>query len=186
MTLSKRETTLVIAAAGTLVLLLLNAYALQPYLQASSLVDSQTTTVRLKLGKDLRLLQNRGRVDQMWHKLRTAGLSRNAGTAENSTLQHLLQYAHDAGVSLQSLQPTRMAPSHHFQVVRVEATGQGSTAAVALFMWCIETSRLPLRLNSVHMVPQKPGADHLTFQLSVGTLVYAPTAGSGDGNEGDN
>ena len=185
MTLTKRETILVVAAGSTLALLLLNAYVFQPYIQSSRLVNSQTGTLGLKLARDLRLLQNRGRVARMWRKLRTTGLSRDPGAAENETLQNLLQYAHAAGVRLQSLQPTRLAPSHDFQVVRVEATGQGTTAALALFMWRIETSPLPLRLNSVHIVPQKPGTDNLTFQMSVGTLVYAPAAGSGGGgNQG--
>ena len=180
MTLTKRETLLVVAAGATLAILLLNAYAFEPYIQTSTLVNRQSTAVRLKLSGDLRLLQNRGRVARVWRKIRAAGLSRDPGAAENETLQHLLQYAHQAGVSLQSLQPTRLAPSHDFQVVRVEATGQGTTAALALFMWSIETSPLPLRLNSVQMAPQKPGTDNLTFQMSVGTLVYAPAAAGGN------
>lgn len=182
MTLSKRELILAVAAAATLALLLLNAYVLGPYLQTSGLVNEQSTAARLKLSRDLRLLQDRARVARAWHTLRTEGLTRDAGAAENETLQSLLQYAHEAGVRLRSLQPTRLSPSHDFRVIRVEATGESTTASLALFMWCIETSTLPLQLESVHMAPQKPGTDDLTFQMSVGTLVYAPKSSKSNGN----
>ena len=184
MTLTKRELILAVAAAATLALLLLNAYVLQPWLHASRLVNQQLAQARLKLGGDLRLLQDRSRVARAWHALRTQGLTRDAGVAENETLQTLLQYAHRAGITLRSLQPARLSPSHDFRVIRVEATGQSTTASLALFMWCIETSTLPVRLESVHMAPQKPGTDNLTFQMSVGTLVYAPKGHSGAGNNG--
>jgi len=53
------------------------------------------------------------------------------------------------------------------------ASGEGNLKAVAGFIWRLETAKFPLRIQSLQIGSQKPGADDLTVQVDFSTL-YAP------------
>ena len=174
MVLTKREKIIAAATLGIVALLVVDRYVATPYFALSARLQRRTTEARLELTRDRRLLKNRARVADAWRALLAGGLKTDPGAAESGVLHALLAYAHDAGVSIQSLKPDRATRSGDFQQIRIQVAGRGTTATAALFMWRIEKAKMPLRILAIQFVPSPEGTDHLTFQMDIATLVLTP------------
>ena len=171
---NKREKIFSLIMLSSLGLLLVDRYALTPYFEASKSVASDLQEATAKEEKASRLLTNQSRVDRAWHELTSGPLKSDAAAAESQALHAMRDWAQGSRVDLQSLKPERIGRVGDFQQIRVQATGTGTTSAVAVLMNQIETAKIPMRINDVRLTSRKEGTDDLSFSMSVSTVLFSP------------
>jgi hypothetical protein len=113
-------------------------------------------------------------VDDKWKALLSGGLKTDPGEAESQALQAMRKFAEDTRLNVQSLKPERLARTGDFQQIRIQATGTGTTSALASMIWQIENARFPLRVTDLRLTARKEGIDDLSFSLNVATIAFTP------------
>ena len=84
-----------------------------------------------------------------------------------------LHLVHDweqvAGVSNASFHRVRAVEESGFTHLSYHVSAGGNIGAVASLIYAIETAPIPLRIDDLHLLPKKEGAD-LQVQMNVSTL----------------
>lgn len=174
MVVSRREKIIGGVVLAVLGLLALDTYAISPYVvEHDRVVDAMDTAGR-KLGKAQKLLKNRKQVAADWRIALESGLKTDPSAAENQALHAISDYAQANRISLESLKPDRAARVGDFQQIRIQATGAGSTAAIANLLYRVESAKIPLRVTDLRLNSRKDGTDDLSFALNVSTIVFSP------------
>ena len=186
---SKRERIIGLLTAGVLVVLALDRLVLAPLTERRRTVEAQVEEARADVQLAEVLLDNRGRMDELWDAMLAGGIKAEVPEAESQALNALRDWAKDAGVTLTSLKPDRAETAQHFRVVYVGATCTGSMRSITEFLWRVQTTQIPMRVTLMQISARKPGTDDLSLQLSVSTLCLAPPAdpakpGGGGGGRG--
>ena len=178
MVLSKRERIVAIAAVGALVVLVLDHYALNPLLDADSLVQSQLVTAKAKKQQDANLLSlAAGSVSKKWNDMVAGGLKSNPTQAEGAVLQALAGWASQAGLPPLSMTPEHIAQNGELGEITVQVAGTGTMATVSNFLWRLSSSQMPVRIKDVTILARREGADDLSMNMHVSTLYLgAPPA----------
>lgn len=175
MVLSKRERIIAIVSIAALAILVLDHYALTPLLHADARVEDALATAREKQTKDMRLVsQAAGVTSKKWNEMVAGGLKSDPAQSEGQVLHALEGWASEAGLSLSSMKPERIAQSGELREITVQAAGTGSMAAAAGFLWRIEGSQMPLRTRDLQLSARREGADDLSMTVRVSTLYLAP------------
>ena len=166
-----RENYFMIAVAAAVGLWAVDRYAWTPYTDAQTAVAAEREAVQRELDDFEILTRRHQKMRRVWSEMRAAGVESSPSEAERKMLHALRAWAQDAGIAHLSLRPERVNKEHGFVQVVVHATGSGNTAAVAKFLWSIESATtIPVRVDDVHLTPAKEGADELQMNLSASTL----------------
>lgn len=171
---NRREKMIAMGLMAALGIWALNYYLLTPYTVELAQVRKDIATYEQKVDKANRLFKNDLRVKENWRSQLAGGLKTDPAEAESQALHAMRDYAQISRVDMQSLKPERTARVGDFQQVRIQATGNGSTAAIATLVSQIETARIPLRVNELRLTARKEGTDDLSFALNVSTIVFTP------------
>lgn len=82
-----------------------------------------------------------------------------------------------AGAQLIAFKQERavMEKEKRFQEVVFQITENGGSSAIADLLWQLETAPVPMRINSIQIMPAKEGTDPVTINLSISSLCLAPS-----------
>jgi len=173
MTFSRRERLILLVTTVVLGALVLDRFALTPLLNRWDEVEDRKTLLMQKMTRAESFLKRRRVVEPRWRRMLKEGIKPDAGEAESQILHALGRWAGEAGLNLVSLQPERSTEETILPKVDFRATGTGSMRAVSRFLWHVETTNIPLRVESLQLTSRKDGADDLSLQVKLSTL-YAP------------
>jgi ribosomal protein L22 len=171
--MSKRERYAAIAAAAVLGILLLDQVLVTPLLARWSDADAQIQLAASDRERAARLIVTSKRANRTWDEMIGQQLRRDASEAESQVLNSVREWAQEAGMTLSSLKPERTEKEKDFHKITFRATGGGSMAQVARFLWRIETATVPVRVTDVTITSRKPGTDDLGVQLGIATSYLA-------------
>jgi hypothetical protein len=177
MVLSTREKYIAYGVGGAVVLLALNFFAINPYLD-----------YRIKLADDIRNLvkqQNEnnttfhehGQLQKVWHEMIAGGLKDNSAAADKQLVDALFEWAQESGIQRPSynFEKSSADPDRGFEQTTYRMTGNGNMAAVAKLLWRLETAPIPLHVTDVAIQGRPPeGTDDLQVQVTVSTLSTMP------------
>jgi Type II secretion system (T2SS), protein M subtype b len=187
---NRREKTIAIILAAALGAWLADQYVIEPYIEQFRDLQKQTQTRGGELDKANRLLANNDRVTKNWKEQLAGGLSSDPAAAEAQALHAIRDFAQNSRVGLVSLKPDRTGRlrsadegATDFMQIRLQATGTGTTSAIANLLWQIESSSLPLKINDVRINSRKDGADDLSFALNVSTIYFSLAPESNKGSQ---
>lgn len=171
---SQREKMIALVLLAVLGLLVVDQYLFTPYLDQRAKVQNELDLATQKQQNAQRLLENRIRVNRAWNDLLAGGLKTDPAAAESQTLHAMRDWAQSSRVDLQSLKPDRIGRTGDFQQIRIQATGNATTAAFANLLSQIETATIPVKVNELRLTSRKEGNDDLAFAMSVSTIVFSP------------
>jgi hypothetical protein len=171
---NRREKIIAIVTVAVLGLLVIDQYVLNPYVEERDRVAKALNEATASRKKADGLLKARKQTEDAWSALLKGGLKTDPGDAESQAVHKMREWSDSSHVDMQSLKPDRVARSGDFQQIRIQATGNATTAAFANLLGMIETATIPIRVNEFRLTSRKEGADDLTFALSVSTVVFSP------------
>lgn len=172
--LNRREKIIAITLAGAIGLLLVDRWALTPYLQERQRLTRELDNATDRMDKANRLFANQRKVDQAWRDLTSAGLTSDVVAGETQALHAVRDWAQANRVDLQAVKTDRPIRMGDFQQIRLQISGAGPTAAISGFLYSIETARVPMHLAEFRANARKEGSDDLSFSLTVSTIVFSP------------
>lgn len=174
MVLSKREKYVGIGVGAAVALLALDSLLLTPYFDKLRAIDKQRTELRQQDSHGKEVMDRRRRLEPVWTEIQRGGLRSNASEAESQARRAVLAWAQSSGVFVTALNPDRTTNIGKFQVVSLNATGNGSMPQLARLMWAMETAMIPVRVNEMTITPRREGTDELQIKFVVSTLCLPP------------
>lgn len=177
MVFSNRERYVAIAVAVAVAIFVLDRYLLTPYLARLEEVDARQQDATEELDKQIHVIRQQRQLRSVWSNIRSGGgLVADRSEAEARLLEALQQWADESGVKVGTRKPEQPVPDGEFLRTGVQFSGTGSTAAIAKFLWRLETAPLPIRVSEMTLRSRRENTDDLTVNLNVSTLSIVPSA----------
>ncbi|MCL2639796.1 MAG: type II secretion system protein M [Phycisphaerales bacterium] len=179
MNLSKREQLYAIVTAAVLLAGIAYYFLLQPYFASRTKLTKDIKTAQTKFDREQRLLKAQPKVAADWKELLGGALKTVPAEAISQTHDAFYDAAYNARAyndrfDLQTFNSDRPRQEGDFQVIRLNITCTGSTASLYRFVFALEQSSLPLRIEDMRVNSRHPGADDLNIALTISTLIFAP------------
>ncbi len=174
MILSNRERLIIAATAVVGAAAVVYLFVVTPITDLRDAADKQVQTLQGEILRNENLLGRKAGVDENWKKMTGMSLKRDPTEAESQILHALDDWAREAGLKIVSVKPERASDREKskkaIQEISFQAAGTGTMAAVKLFLFRVEKSKIPLRIKELQLSSRKEGADDLTLQLRLSTL----------------
>jgi Tfp pilus assembly protein PilO len=174
-TLSKREKSIAAVVAGIVLLYIGYAFAVSPYIQKRDALSNAIEKAAAREKRDDDLLSNQPRVKSEWTKLTSTTLKTDAAQATSRVNDALQDWARSSRFTIQALKPERPVQQKDFQHIRFQVSGEGNSEQVARFLYTLETTDLPLKIDDLRINTRKEGVNYLAVELKVTTLVFSPS-----------
>jgi hypothetical protein len=171
--MSQRERYIAMGAGGAVVLLLLNYFVLEPYMDERNAIATRTTNLYKQLSDANDLFARERKLKPVWDQMQR-GLSVDSSTAESQAEQAVLDWADTSGVSLTGIRPGKTSQEGKFTMVSFVVTGTCAMPDLARMLWSLESARIPLRISEVQLKPRKEGTDDLLATFTLSALCMPP------------
>ncbi len=171
---NRREKIIAVILIAVIGLAVIYEYVITPYVNEHDRVSQALKDAVNREKKAQRLLDARVSTNREWKNLLDHGLKTDPAASESQALHYMRTWADNSRVDFQSLKPDRVARSGDFQQIRIQATGNTTTAAFANLLSQVETATIPMKVNDLRLTSRKEGTDDLSFAMSVSTIVFSP------------
>ncbi|HNY77141.1 MAG: hypothetical protein RBS72_01590 [Sedimentisphaerales bacterium] len=169
MVLTQRERIILIVTLLCVGLLIVSKFVVDPAQARLDEMEAQRQQLQGDLEEAQMLLGNRGTMQRKWNTLVADGL-RNDAEAESKVLSDLGEWADNAGLSLSSIKPDRVASDKGLQEMIFTVAGKGTIEAVSRFLWQIETAALPARIRDMQLGSGSESESTMSLQLHLSVL----------------
>jgi hypothetical protein len=186
--LSKREKIIGVTVGAVVGLFALDRLAVSPLLAQREQLVSDISQAELKLVQATNLIRSKPLLDKQLADNISKGLTKGQSEAESQLLNHLREWAQEAGLDLGTLKPAGAPqpvvklggrPSEKekaFLKLTCRASGTGNADQVAKFIYRIQTASIPLRITDLTINTRKEETDDLEVSLGVSTIFLTPEA----------
>jgi Tfp pilus assembly protein PilO len=190
--LSKRERYIAMFVLVAIAVLVLDRYVLTPYLARRAQLTAAKLSILAELERAQTMFARKTQLSPKWEEMLNSGLKTDAAAAESAVLNALRDWSQESGLALSTLKPERSIQRAELSELTFQAAGVGTMSAVSRFLWRVESSPLPVRVNDLQLGARREGTDDLTLQVRVSALCVAPppakpaaarTAASGEGED---
>ena len=172
MVISNRERTIGIAVVAVIGLWVLNAALYNPYKEKHDalLKADQEATKQLA---DIEQLKNRRRnLMESWDKMVAAGMKTDLGEAQNRLDRAVRDWELQAGITPDEYKRSEASnPDHGFQKTKAHLVASGNMKSVSSFLWALETTLLPIRIDDMNITSLKEGTDSLKLEMDLSLMV---------------
>ena len=169
MVLSKRERIILIVAVAVVGVLVANLFVIGPATQRLQ----QTENQRLQLEAEFRaaqdLFERRRLRGPQWEAMLSHGL-RSDAEAESRVARALEEWSADAGLTLSSVKPERVASDKGLKEMTFVVAGNGPLDAVAWFLYEVETAALPVKVKNMQLGSSAESGGSMSLQLRLSAL----------------
>jgi len=169
MVLTKRERIILIVTLVCVGLLILSEFVVDPLQNRLGEMEAERQQLQVNLEEAQLLMGNRGAMQRKWNSLVADGLGNDA-EAESKVLRALGDWAEEAGLSLSSIKPDRVASDKGLQEMIFTVAGKGTLESVSRFLWQIETAALPARIRDMQLGSGSESESTMSLQLHLSVL----------------
>ncbi len=176
---SQRERFLVAITALVLGAFALDSFILTPLVRAASELRQEQEALEAQLLANQNTMRKRKKSARQWSTWVRSGLKRDPSDAEAQILNAVHTWSGEAGIMLISFQPERPAQKGELREIRFHATANGSYDSLIRFLYSVEQSGIPVRVQRLELRPVKGDDRHrMVMDLRFSTL-YVTTDRSG-------
>jgi hypothetical protein len=178
LTSNNRQRLLMILAGAAIVLLVLDSIVLTPLTKAWQSRSAEIARLKKNVTEGRGLIERGPRMQSQWTEWQKQALHTDAAKAEQDVISAFDRWSRVSNVELGSIKPQwkRGATPRYSQLeCRVDATG--SLATLTRFLYELEKSPLPLRVDSVELTSRDELGQKLTLGLLVSGLRLTPLEG---------
>lgn len=183
MAFTERERKLGIGVGIALAVMGVFYFGYQPYVGHRAQIRADREAVDFDQERADNLFALQKRQEKVWTAMIAGGLKSDPSEADSQVLHALQDWAGQSKIANLSFNTGGKTQEGKFHIFTFQFAGTGTTAAVANFLWRLETATIPVRVNEIQVTPKKEGVDDLQLQLSVSTLSMVPEpepSGRGD------
>jgi len=170
MDLSRRERNIAIAALATVLILLLDRYAVTPIMAGLERGAAEKAALTEELREAQSLFKRQRLHAARWRKMLDSGLKRKPEEAESAIFHALRGWSKQSGLSLSAVKPGKTDDQPDLVRISFQVTAAGRMKAVAKFLWLIETASVPIRIEQLQLGARKDGEDDLSLQLKLSSI----------------
>jgi Tfp pilus assembly protein PilO len=174
MVLSERERILAIVTGAVVGIIVLYGFVGRLIVRPLQRVENQKQQLDTELKEAHNLFKRREQLEKQWSVMLSDGLGDEA-EAESSIARALDGWSQDAGLTLTSVQPQRVAGEKGVREITFVVAGKGSLGAVASFLYQVETAEMPIKVKNMQLGSSSEYGDSMSLQLTLSTL-YLGTA----------
>ena len=170
MILSKRERFFAVAVVLAVALYAVDRLLLSPFMDRQVRLEAERLSVIGDVERATSLFTLERRLIPRWNDMLEGGLKADVFEAESQVLHAVRDWSQEAGLSLSSMKPERVASGEDLQEITFLAAATGPMRAVARFLWMLETTSLPVRVDDLQVGSRTEGKDDLSLQVRISTL----------------
>ncbi|MBN1844259.1 MAG: hypothetical protein JW810_01160 [Sedimentisphaerales bacterium] len=174
MVLSKRETYILLVTVSIVAVLILDRYALTPFLDLRRQSRDEKLKLQDTLFKAESLLRRRHQLESRWRTMTEQGVRQNVSETESQVLHEVRNWSRASGLNLSSIHPDRLRGTETRQELTFLVSGTGNMRSVGQFLYQVETASLPLRLLDVQISSRQEAADDMSCQLTLSAIHFDP------------
>lgn len=169
MVLSKRERIILIAAVVVVGALLGDRFVFTPVTDKLGQTEAQKRQLLARLNEAQNLFERRRLMERKWKTMLSDGLQ-SAGEAESGIARALDDWSEEAGLTLSSVKPERVASNRGLREMTFTVAGRGSLYAVTRFLWEVETTSLPIKVKDMQLGSSSESGESMSLQLRLSAL----------------
>jgi Tfp pilus assembly protein PilO len=171
MTDRQRKNWLLLAAVGCVLLLVGDRMVLSPLVNSWKSRSARIVELHKKINTGQMLLDRRDTLLTRWDAVKKGALPTNPTAAENAVLGAVHSWAASTGLSVTSILPRWIEDDKTGPRIELRVSGTGDMAAVGRFLYEIESSPMPLRLESVAMRARDDDGRSLSLEARFSGLI---------------
>jgi hypothetical protein len=161
--------TLLLAAVG---IFLLDRLVVEPFQDAREEMIAQRDAKRNAVRDARAVLLREKKLRQLVNDM-SASLNADPSTVEGRLLHQMHDWEQQAGVSSASFQRSHGEEEHGFAQLTFEVSANGDVAAIGNLLYLMETSDIPLRIDSAEIHIKHDGDNELQVSLNISTPCQA-------------
>lgn len=169
MGLSKRERIIFIVTLICVGILIVNEFVINRVYGDLVRLGEDRATLETEVEDARNLVGRRQTLENAWEALLDNGM-RDADTAGAVVRASLRDWADSSGLSLDSQQPEHSSADQGLKELRYTLAGQGTLDAVAHFLYLIETSPVPVKINSLSLGSREDDGSLIRLQMYLSIL----------------
>ncbi len=171
MGLSKRERMIVLLTLISVGALVADRLVRAPLANRLTELKGERDQAVAEVAQAKLLFQQSQQVDRREAK-RTGNLKRDAET-ESAVTKAMDTWSQDAGLTLTSVKPDRLAGDKGVKEIVFVVAGKGSLGAVAQFLYHVESSDLPIKVKYMQLGSASEAGESMSLELRVSALYLA-------------
>lgn len=169
--LSRREKLILIVTVAALSIFVLDRYVWTPLSQERDRLAAEKLRLSEELQNGTRMIRARRDLMPRWKHMASEAIADDPAAAETRLLHAVRGWSREAKLNLTSVQPERPPEKGELRQVVVSANGSGSMAAIAQFLYLLESSQEPVKVQRLRIASSER---ELTLELRISTLYRAP------------
>jgi hypothetical protein len=170
MKLTKREKMIALVVGVVFALFLLDQVIITPYFNGLAQLNKDIDKANADQDANTATFNKQAQLRPVWADLIKGGLTADESAADAQASQAALNFAQNAGITINSVKPERSTPVNQFQVIGFHISGIGSTPAIMRMMYAFETASVPIRVDELVLSPLREGTDNLKIELTFSTV----------------
>lgn len=132
--------------------------------------------LRQKVSDGRQLIRRETFVRDQWSQMQTNALPANTSQAEQQLLRSFDDWSRDSGAELTSLMPQWKEDATNYLTLDLRVEASGDLGMLSKFLYDLESSPTPLRVDSVELGAHDNEGQQLTLGLEINGLALLPAA----------
>ncbi len=146
-----RKRWLLLVAGACVLLLTADRFVISPMASAWKKRSARIEELKSFIEKGEILLDRRDSLEARWQEVQKESLPANPPEAENQVLESVNTWAAASGFAVTGLIPRWIEDEEFGTRLEVRVSGSGSLESVSQFLYAVETSPTPLRVDLIEM-----------------------------------
>jgi Tfp pilus assembly protein PilO len=153
-----------------------DTFVFTPVTNAWNERSARIAELEQNIAKSAALLDRQPALKGRWQEMKKRSLPARTTDAENLVFQEVNQWSSNSGLGITSLKPRWARIEKDKQTFEIQLEGNGDIEKVSRFVYDVETSPLPLRVEDLAITSQDETGTHLNLSLRFTGLVLEEAA----------
>jgi len=170
-----RQKLLMILAGASIGVLLLDSLVFTPVTRAWQARSAEIARLRKSVTEGRSVIERASRTRSVWAEMQSQVMPADPAKAEQDLITAFDRWGRATGVELGSIKPQwKRGTSNRYSQIECRVDATGSLAALTRFLYEVEKSALPLRVDSVELNARDDSGSRLSLGLLVSGLRLVP------------
>lgn len=173
-----RQRLLMILAAGSILLLVLDSLVFTPMTKAWQTRQAEIARLSKSVTEGRSAIARADRTRGLWAEMQTQAMPAEPAKAEQDLVTAFDRWGRAGGVELGSIKPQwKRGATNRYSLLECRVDASGSLTAITRFLYEVEKSPLALRIDSIELTSRDDSGNRLSLGLLVSGLRLSPLEG---------
>ena len=168
--MTQREKTIAIVVGAVIGLYALDQVLLSPQLDRLNAAEAKSAGHREKLDDASSVMKKNQAAARVWRPLAGDRVKTDSSSAESQLRDRVLACARAADITVPNYQFDKAEKEQGFDRLQLTVTAVGNMRQVSRFLFELQTTDAPLRVESTQLKSRTDGVDDLQLQVKLSTI----------------